>query len=159
MRRRILIFAVPVLLLLVFFALFATRFHLSALEEPSSAETYIASAAKRWFVGRGARNVDLPVVVDEAESVARGGGIYGASCSFCHGIGGRRPIDVGLWMSPRAPDLSASLVRRWTDAELFWIIKNGIRMTGMPGFDEIHSDQETVDVLRYLRSLDQSSEE
>ena len=157
MRRRIFIFAVPVLLLLVLLALVATRFRLSALEEPGSAETYIASAAKHWFVGRGARSVELPVVVDEAESVARGGGIYGASCSFCHGIEGRRPIDVGLWMSPRAPDLSASLVRQWTDAELFWIIRNGIRMTGMPGFDQMHSDEETVDLVRYLRSLGQAS--
>ncbi len=110
MRRRILIVAAPVLLLLVLLALVATRFRLSALKGPGAVETYMASAAKRWFVARGARSIKLPVVVDDAESVARGRGIYGASCSFCHGLEGRRPIDVGLWMSPRAPDLSGSLV-------------------------------------------------
>ena len=62
-------------------------------------------------------------------------------------------------MSPRAPDLSTSLVRQWTDTELFWIIKNGIRMTGMPGFDRIHSDEEIVDLVWYVRSLGQFSEE
>ena len=58
-------------------------------------------------------------------------------------------------MSPRAPELDRSLLGEWTDAELFWIIKNGIRMTGMPGFDEIHSDDEIGDLVRYLRSVDQ----
>ena len=58
-------------------------------------------------------------------------------------------------MSPRAPDLGPSLLGEWTDAEFFWIVKNGIRMTGMPGFEEIHSDEEIADLVRYLRSLGQ----
>ena len=55
--------------------------------------------------------------------------------------------------------LNASLVRQWMDVELVWIIKNGTRMTGMPGYDQIHSDEEIVDLVRYLRSLGQSSDE
>ncbi len=156
MRRWILIVAVPVVILLVLLVLFTTQFRLSSLQGPGAVETYLATAAKRWFVKRGARSVELPVAVDEGESVARGQAIYGSSCSFCHGIGGRRPIDVGLWMSPRAPELDRSLLGESTDAELFWIIKNGVRMTGMPGFDEILSDDEIGDLVRYLRSVGRS---
>lgn len=158
-RRRSLIVAAAVLVLLVLLALVATRFRLSALQDPGAVETYLASAAKRWFVERGARSVKLPVVVDDADSIGRGSVVYGASCSFCHGIEGRRPIDVGLWMYPRAPEMNAWLVGQWSNVELFWIIKNGIRMTGMPGFEQIHSDEEIVDLVHYLRSLSQPSEE
>ncbi len=160
MRRRTLIVVVLVLALLLILGTFVARFRLSALEEPSTIETRLATAAKRWFVSRGARGVSLPVVLNEAQSVERGAATYGVSCSFCHGIGGRRPIDVGLWMYPRSPELGASAVGQWTDAELFWIIKNGIRLTGMPGFAQIHSDEEIADLVRYVRSqADQASEE
>lgn len=56
-------------------------------------------------------------------------------------------------MYPRAPDLGSMVVQRWTDAELFWIIKNGIRPTGMPGFAHIHSDAEIWNLVHFVRSL------
>ena len=60
-------------------------------------------------------------------------------------------------MYPRAPELDSDEVQRWTDAELFWIIKNGLRMTGMPAFAHIHSDDEIADLARYVRSLGQET--
>ena len=56
-------------------------------------------------------------------------------------------------MYPRAPDLGSPAVQRWSDAELFWIIKNGVRPTGMPGFAHIHSDEEIWNLVRFVRSL------
>ena len=119
MRRRILIGVATIFALLVVLALGASQFRLSALQEPGAVETYAATAAKRWFVGQGAREVEVPTVVDEAKGVARGKLLYGANCSFCHGVEGKRPLQFGLWMYPRSPDLNESLIRQWTDAELF----------------------------------------
>ncbi len=48
------------------------------------------------------------------------------------------PSDTGLAMYPRASDLGSADVQAWSDAELFWIIQNGIRLTGMPGFSKQH---------------------
>ncbi len=65
-----------------------------------------------------------------------------------------------MWLhDPRSPDLNESLIRQWTDAELFWIIQNGIRMTGMPGFDHILPDEDIAALTRYLRSLGPPPEE
>ena len=72
MRRRILRIAAPVSFLLVLAAVGATQFRLSALAPPGAVETRVATAAKRWFVRRGAGSVHLPVVVDDTESVGRG---------------------------------------------------------------------------------------
>jgi len=56
-------------------------------------------------------------------------------------------------MYPRVLDLGAPEVQRMTDRELFWIIKNGIRLSGMPGFAKILSDEQIWQATSYVRSL------
>jgi mono/diheme cytochrome c family protein len=63
--------------------------------------------------------------------------IYVQSCALCHGTDAHGHTDLGRAMYPPVMDLTLPLVQRWTDAELFWIIQNGVRMTGMPRL-EIH---------------------
>ena len=75
------------------------------------------------------------------------------SCASCHGDDGRVPTTVGRSMYPRAPALDTPAVQRYTDAELFRVIKYGIRLTGMPGFGEVYSDQEIWHLARFVRSV------
>lgn len=56
-------------------------------------------------------------------------------------------------MYPRASDLGSAGVQQWSDAELFWIIQNGIRLTGMPGFGKSLSDDQIWPLVDYIRSL------
>jgi mono/diheme cytochrome c family protein len=79
--------------------------------------------------------------------------LYTGSCANCHGLGGRAPTDIGRWMYPRSPDLGSPAVQQWSDAELFWIIKHGIRLSGMPGFGKIHSDEQIQHLVHYVRTL------
>ncbi len=62
-----------------------------------------------------------------------------------------RPIcpcaDAGRWMYPRAADLTSREVQRYSDRELFWIIKNGIRLSGMPAFAKVESDEHIWDIV------------
>jgi mono/diheme cytochrome c family protein len=44
-------------------------------------------------------------------------------------------------------------VQQYSDPELFWIVKNGIRLSGMPGFGKVESDEHIWDLVRYLRTL------
>src|SRR5712691_1216308 len=64
---------------------------------------------------------------------------YNEMCASCHGAPGREPGVVGKGLQPSPPVLSEA-VRRWDRAEVFWIVKNGIKMTGMPAFGPTHSD-------------------
>lgn len=61
---------------------------------------------------------------------------------MCHGEDGRSPTVTGLSMYPPAPALDAAPIQQYSDAELFWITKNGIRLTGMPGFGKVYSDEQ-----------------
>ncbi len=126
-----------------------------ALREPGRAETYLATKAKRWIIGRRARSEVHGASPYNQASAAIGGMIFRGTCATCHGIEGRVPTDLGRWMYPRSPDLGSSRVQQWSDAELFWIIKHGIRQSGMPGFGKTQSDEQIWHLVHYVRSLGQ----
>jgi mono/diheme cytochrome c family protein len=154
MLRRTVFFVLLVLLVVaVGLAFVAYQFNLSALNEPGQTETYLATRAKRWLVSRSARGPLPPVPPSNSSNAALGEMDFMEDCAACHGKDGRKPTDIGRWMYPRSLDLGSPGVQQWSDAELFWIIKNGIRLSGMPGFGKIHSDKEIWNLVQYVRSL------
>lgn len=130
----------------------AASVSLSALEEPGEGERYAATKAKRWLIGRAARNVPAAPRFDDA-ALAMGGMQFRADCAACHGSDGRTPTEIGRSMSPRAPDLGAPETQAWSDAELFWIIQHGIKLTGMPGFGRQHDDERIWHLVAYIRQM------
>lgn len=155
-RRAVVLILVLAVLLLAGLAWGASQFNLSALEQPGEVETYLAAKAKHWLVGRRARGIVPPPVDDPERARFAGEMNFGGSCANCHGFSGRKPTDVGRSLYPPSPDLGSPGVQEWSDAELFWIIKHGIRNTGMPGFGNIHSDQEIWNLVRFVRSRAQA---
>lgn len=133
------------------FALYG--FRLGALDDPWRLETYLARNAKRWYVRRSARGPLPNAPPKDRVSVTVGGMAFRGDCANCHGIDGRTPTEIGRWMYPRVLDLGSPEVQQWSDAELFWIIKNGIRLSGMPGFGKTRSDEQIWYVVHYVRSL------
>ena len=67
------------------------------------------------------------------EEIREGFRFYNEACVYCHGAPGKDPTDIGKGIDPEPPYLP-DVVARWSGGELFWIAKNGIRMTGMPAF-------------------------
>lgn len=154
MKRRI-ILAILILLALFLAGLAwgASQFNLSALQQPGETEIYLATRAKHWLVGRNTRGLAAPPVENPRQARASGQMTFGGSCATCHGYDGRSPSDIGRSQYPPAPDLGSPAVQVWSDAELFWIVKHGIRNTGMPGFGRIHSDEEIWNLVRFVRGL------
>jgi mono/diheme cytochrome c family protein len=153
MRGKVWLIVVIVLLLLVGGAVFAVNhIRISALDEPSRTETYLATKAKIWIVRHNARSVPPGPPYTKA-SAAIGGMQFRGECASCHGVEGHQPSDIGRWMYPRTLDLGSPEVQEWSDAELLWIIKNGIRLSGMPAFGKIHNDEQIWHLVHYVRSL------
>jgi mono/diheme cytochrome c family protein len=73
-------------------------------------------------------------------------------CTPCHGAPGKERGVIGKGLQPPAPDLSGA-AQHWKRAELFWVVKNGIKMTGMPAFGPTHSDDEIWLVVAFLQRL------
>jgi mono/diheme cytochrome c family protein len=154
MRLRILILLI---LILVVAALLAAQFNLSAIPEPSRFEAGMALRARHWMISREIRKHPVKEPPANPDTAGAAGMAFNGDCAFCHGQDGRTPTDVGQAMYPRVPSLAGPEVQQWSDSELFWIIRNGNRYTGMGGFGKSLSDGQIWDLVRYVRSLGTSS--
>jgi len=107
-------------------------------------------------VKKHAKNVPMSHLGENA-SIEEGSEEYDEMCAMCHG-GPGLPESVlykGLYPSP--PKLYKDH-DDWTDEELFWIIKNGIKMTGMPAYGPTHSDEEIWTIVAFVKKLPELSE-
>jgi len=129
------------------------RFTLSALPEPGQTETFLATEAKRFLVHRGSRHGIPPPPADRQAAIKEGDKLFRKECATCHGTRGYDLTDAGRWMYPRAADLTSRDSQSYSDEEVFWIVKNGVRMSGMPAFGKVESDDHIWDLAFYVRSL------
>jgi mono/diheme cytochrome c family protein len=77
-------------------------------------------------------------------------------CAVCHGAPGVPKGDIAEGMYPQPPDLAVA-AKQYSDAELFWILKHGIKMTGMPAWAD-HSDAELWATVAFVKKLPGMSE-
>ena len=129
------------------------RFNLSAMEEPGRLETSVANWGTHFLIRRASRHGIPARPADTKASVASGNTLYFSECSTCHGSDGRTPTPAGRWMYPRAADLSSEQVQSYSDQELFWIVQNGVRFTGMPAFGQVETADHIWNVVNYVRTL------
>jgi cytochrome c553 len=87
---------------------------------------------------------------DQAK-IVMGTSHFAAHCAVCHGGPGVPKGDIGNGLYPQPPDLAVTATQ-YTAAELFWIIKHGIKMTGMPGWWD-HADDEIWGTVAFIRKL------
>ena len=126
-------------LMVVLIVIALMRSNLTALHEPGAAETRLANLSKRYLIYRASRHGIPPRPQDTKASIERGSSHYGLDCGVCHADDGRSQRTPGLWMYPRASDLTSKQVQSYSDQELYWIIQNGIRFTGMPAFANVET--------------------
>ncbi|MCG7324810.1 c-type cytochrome [Achromobacter sp. ACRQX] len=99
------------------------------------------------------RSADIvPPELDTAERIQNGSRLYRAHCAQCHGGPGVAPQPYALGLNP-APAALVATARTRTAAEIFWVTRQGIKMTGMPAWQYRLSDDEIWDVVAFLRVL------
>ena len=83
---------------------------------------------------------------------------YQEMCVTCHGAPGVDRSEIGKGLNPHAPNLSKS-TGDMSDAELYWVLKNGIKMTGMPSFGKTHSEEQLWAMVSFVKKLPEMTEE
>jgi mono/diheme cytochrome c family protein len=151
MRLRIIWTLIALVVLVVIVGLL--RFNLNALDDPGRLETLAAGRARQFFIHRASSQGIPAPPTDRKASIANGSTLYGVDCGMCHGADGHAQTPMGRWMYPRAADLTGQDVQTYSDQELFWIVKNGIRLSGMPGFAKVESDEHIWNLVHYVRTL------
>jgi len=131
--------------------IYTGRFNVAATQEHSDLTEWILETTKDASVRYHARDIAAPDL-DDSALVEEGAEHFLEDCVLCHGGPGVERSTIGRGLNPPAPDL-ADEVGEWRPAELFWITRHGLRMTGMPAFGVAEPDAEIWAVTAFLRRL------
>jgi len=122
----------------------------SAREKPSALEACLARHVRRLASEPGARSLKNPVEPTPL-AIAEARDHFADHCATCHGNDGVGQTQINAGLYPPAPDMRQDQTQQLSDGELFYIIKNGIRFTGMPGWGG--EDEENWKLVLFIRHL------
>ena len=127
-----------------------------ARQKPSALETFVAEGLVDLSIPKAAKTFKNPLTDTEAD-LAAGHKLYQKNCEVCHGYDGRGKTAASSGLYPPPLDLSRSAIaqRKRTDGELFYLIRNGVRNTAMPGWQL--PDQSTWQLVIFMRHLPQTA--
>ena len=128
----------------------------SARAKPSGLEAFLAKRVRDLATSPAVKRLKNPLESTPL-TIAQGRDHFADHCAFCHGNNGDGKTVVNEGLYPPAPDLRETTTQDLSDGEIFSIIRNGIRFTGMPGWDG--EDDENWKLVLFIRHLLQLSPE
>ncbi len=145
------IIAIAIAVIAVVSFAYSGIYDVSAGSSHSSIVNWLLSTTSHASIERQAKGIEVPNLSDDV--LARAGvNDFNSMCAGCHGAPGQDPEAMGQGLSPPPPDLSESAAKM-SPAELFWVTKNGIKMTGMPAWGVTHDDDAIWPVVAFITRL------
>ena len=152
---RSVIATVAAIVVLVAFAgailVYPGAYNIGADQPHWSVTTWLLNQARDRSIRAHASGIAVPAGLNDPARIMAGVTHYAEHCAVCHGAPGVERGDLAEGLYPRPPKL-ADAARLYTPGELFWIVKHGIRMTGMPSWSD-HSDDELWATVAFLEEL------
>jgi mono/diheme cytochrome c family protein len=128
---------------------------LSARATPTAMEAMIARNARHLAIPANARNEHNPIAASD-ETLKGARAHFADHCASCHANDGSGDTMYGKGLYPKPPNLRLEETQKLSDGELFWIIENGVRFTGMPAFGgSPDSQDDSWKLVLFIRHLSQ----
>lgn len=141
-----------------FVYLFSGSYDVAATTRHTGFGEWVLGTLKKRSIRQHAAALDINVPPVAGEQLQHGIEHFVAMCVPCHGAPGVERGEYGKGMTPTPPDL-ADAAREWEPAELFWIVKHGVKLAGMPAFGRTHTDEELWGIVSFLQQLPNISPE
>ena len=127
---------------------------ISARGQPGRLETTVARTLRHLSIPRSARDLKNPVA-KTPDVIAEGMEHYSDHCAGCHANNGSGDTEVGRGLYPKPPDMRLDATQSLSDGELFYIIENGVRFTGMPAWSTGNEEAThgTWHLVHFIREL------
>ncbi len=125
------------------------KFPIGADNPPSTVERWLADMAMDEYVDRNMPKQDNPMQPN-AQNLIAGARLYEQNCSYCHGGLLQRVSPMRAKFNPPVPQI-INRIPGDPDAHLFWVAKHGIRLTGMPSWAGILSDDQIWQVITFVK--------
>lgn len=126
-------------------------YNVAATEEHASFTRWVFDTTFRNSVESRASVEPVPAEISEA-MIATGASEYKEYCQHCHAGPGAERAEWASGMRPRPPHLTEAAAH-WETAEIFWLVKHGARMTGMPAFGPSHDDETLWGIAAFVEQL------
>lgn len=129
---------------------------LTAKPTPGAVETFVARRLRDTVIGFRARDLRNPITATP-EVIAEGRAHFADHCAACHANDGSGHTELGRGLYPKAPDMRGAVTQSLSDGQLFYIIENGVRLTGMPawGTGTKVGEDATWKLVHFIRHLPQ----
>lgn len=126
----------------------------SAKERPTAVEEFVARRVRRLAIPANHAHRSNPVT-RSPDAVRAGMEHFADHCAVCHANDGSGETEIGQGLYPKAPDMRLPNTQSLSDGELFYIIENGIRFTGMPAWstDAPEGEQASWRLVHFIRHL------
>ena len=132
------------------------RHGISARKDPSQAEIRVARALRHMAIPKLDREDENPWKdVATADVMKDAREHFADHCAQCHANDGSGNTEMGKYLYPRVPDMRLPATQNLSDGELYYIIRNGVPLTGMPAWGEPNTDQddESWQLVLFIRHL------
>ncbi len=136
------------------------RYDVSATKpDPAVINMILHNIAER-SIKRNSANLRVPSDVDDENIYVRGFKEYEGMCVQCHGAPGVEPSPTGKGLFPPPPKFPEEKLYEYSLKNIFWVTKNGVKMTGMPAYGPTHEDETIWAIAIFLdKSRDLSEAE
>ena len=124
----------------------------SARDNPSAMEAYVAKTARKLSIPASERDAKNPFA-PAAEVLSEARTHFADHCASCHGNDGSGKTEIGQNLYPKAPDMRLQETQNLTDGEIYYIIHNGIRLSGMPAWGTEEKDEDSWKLVAFIRHL------
>lgn len=126
-------------------------YNVAATEQHTAPVYWLLNVSLKQSAAQRAENI-APPPLDEPERVTQGFRLYREHCVNCHGAPGVSPDAFALGMTP-APANLAYTAKNWPAEQLYWVVRYGIKMTGMPAWEYRLAEEELWDIVAFLVEL------
>lgn len=146
--------SIALVVFVVFVALgaYSGLFNFSADDPHWGLTTRLVETARERYVERQAGNVKVPGNLGDAKLLASGASEYAEMCTGCHLAPGMQDTEMRTGLYPKPPNLTERATRRLA-AQQFWIVKHGLKMSGMPAWGLTHDDERIWSMVAFLQKL------
>lgn len=160
MKRATVIVGIAALLVIVAVLLWTTKMSggFSARAQPSVLEIMAARTAKRLAIPTDASDRKNPFL-GTPDTLSEARAHFADHCAICHANNGSGETPIGRNLYPKAPDMRLQSTQQLSDGQIYYIIHNGVRLTGMPAWGSDEKDDDSWKLVLFIRHLPQLTPE
>ncbi len=132
-------------------------FNISAKDKHWDITTELLKLVRERSIEVRAENIQVPDL-SNPEMIANGAKNFDAMCSQCHLAPGMEPTELNLGLYPQPPVFYNEKHEDHGAANTFWVIANGLKMTGMPAWGDFHTDEQLWEMVAFINQINGMSE-